>query len=100
VGFKQRERKRRRKAAQNAAHRSARESGSSAEKWWLTLATRKCCCARCGTVLGEGVEIAYRHAPGEVRCVRCAGRLEDSRGWRPALRWERSRRRDLRKVAA
>ena len=91
MGFKQRERKRKRRAAVRSAQQRSRDSGSSAGKWWLTITTRKCCCAvvDCGVILPEGTEVVYRHEPRETRCVRCAERLEDSRSYRTALRWER-----------
>jgi hypothetical protein len=91
MSFKTRERKRKRKAAQQSAQTKARRSGSSAHRWWLTPATNKCCCAVCGLVIREGGEVVYRHSPGETRCVRCAGRHEDSKAYRPSLRWERKR---------
>jgi hypothetical protein len=98
VGFKARERKRRRRAAGMAAgakgreQRRSRSSGSSAGKWWLTIATRKGCCANvgCGVILKEGAEVVYRHSPMETLCVRCADRA--GHRYRPSLRWERARR--------
>jgi hypothetical protein len=92
VGFKQRERKRRRKAATSSAQAKARESGSSAGKWWLTPLRSTACCARCATVIREGHDAVYRYKPREVRCLPCAERDPDSKGYRPSLAWERQRR--------
>jgi hypothetical protein len=98
VGFKTRERKRRRRAAVKGKvaaarnQRGSRRTGSAAGSWWLTLATSKCCCAQCATILKQGSEIVYRRELRETRCVRCAGRLEDSKGYRPSLRWEKAKR--------
>jgi hypothetical protein len=40
----------------------------------------------------RGAEIVYRHEPREVRCVRCAERDPESKGYRPSIRWERKHR--------
>jgi hypothetical protein len=91
MGFKARERKRKQRAATIAAQRTARASGSSAGKWWLTIATRDCCCARHGGNLRLGREIVYRHSPGEVLCVLCA-EADPTIKPKPSLRWERTPR--------
>ena len=49
-------------------------------------------CACCGDRLAAGAEVVYRHEPRETRCLRCGARLEDSKGYRPSLRWERKQR--------
>lgn len=92
MGFKQRERRRKQRAASGTAQREARDSGSSADRWWLTPLASTGCCARCGLVIREGGAGVYRHTPREVRCVPCAERREDSKGYRPSLKWERERR--------
>lgn len=98
MGFRQRERKRERKrqerkreAASGSAQRQSRRSGSSAEKWWLTPLRSKQCCARCALVIREGGDAVYRHTPREVLCVPCAEQREDSKGYRPSMRWEAAR---------
>jgi hypothetical protein len=106
VGYKQRERKRRKEAAQKRARAVARAKaetlrdvrrdhghklGSSRSKWWLTPLRSTACCARCAVVIREGRDAVYRHEPREVRCIRCADGLEDSKGYRPSLQWERKR---------
>lgn len=91
MGFKQRERKRKTKAAQASAQRKARHTGSSARRWYLTIVTRDCCCARCARVLRAGDEMVYRHEPRESRCVPCGDQHDDSKGYRPSLKWEQAR---------
>ena len=93
MGFKQRERKRKAKSAAKSAQSRSRETGSSAERWWLTPLRSTACCARCGLVVREGGEAVYRHTPREVRCIACAEQHEDSKGYRPSLKWEQARRR-------
>ena len=98
MGYKARERKRRRRAAGMAAgarsreQRASRSSGSSAGKWWLTICSRKCCCANpaCRLILKEGAEIYYRHEPRVTLCVRCAERDPEVRRARPSLKWEQA----------
>ncbi len=90
MGFKQRERVRKRRAASDAAQVEARASGSAAGRWWLTVAVRDGCCARCAGVIRAGRECVYRHRPGELLCVSCAQNDPNVR-WRPSLRWERER---------
>lgn len=99
MGFKARERKRKKRAATNAAQAAARASGSSAGKWWLTIATRDGCCARCAGIQRVGHEIVYRHCPREVLCLLCA-ESDLTVKPRPSLRWEREhggRRRSARR---
>jgi hypothetical protein len=88
MGFKSRERKRKRRAATRAAQTTARVSGSSAGKWWLTIAIRDGCCARCAGVQRVGHEIVYRHSPRVVLCLLCAESDLPVKP-RPSLRWER-----------
>jgi hypothetical protein len=95
MGFKQRERKRKRKAAVRSAQARSRASGSSADKWWLTITTRKCCCSNpaCRAILKVGAQVVYRHSPMTTLCVRCADRDPEARRYRASARWERTRRR-------
>jgi ribosomal protein S27E len=90
VSFKSREKKRRYKAAVKKSKQ--RHAPETARRWFLTIARKPGACARCGDKLAGGAEVVYRHEPREVRCLRCADRLEDSKGYRPSLRWERARR--------
>lgn len=92
MGFKARERKRKKWVAMNAAQSASRKSGSSMGKWWLTIARRDGCCARCGGVFRVGREIVYRHLPMEVRCCAC-GEADPTIKPRPSLHWEREQRR-------
>jgi hypothetical protein len=97
MGYKQRERKRRKRAAQARARAGAHKLGASRSRWWwLTPLRSTACCARCAVVIREGGDAVYRHEPREVRCVRCADRLDDSRGYRTSLRWEEAQRKDPR----
>ena len=93
MGFKQRERKRKTKAAARRAQSRSRDTGSSAAGWWLTVVQTDTCCGRCGRTLRRGHEMVYRHAPREARCMDCARRLEDSKGYGTSLRWARERSR-------
>ena len=92
MGFKQRERKRKAKSAAKSAQSRSRETGSSTERWWLTPLRSTAFCARCALVIREGRDAVYRHVPREVRCVPCAAQLEDSKSYRPSLKWEQARR--------
>jgi hypothetical protein len=95
MGFKQRERNRKAKAAKTRAQAAGRRDGSSAGRWWLTIASKTTCCARCGHVLREGRELVYRHTPREARCLRCATVSPDSAGYGCSLRWEAWRKEQL-----
>jgi ribosomal protein S27E len=91
VSFQSRQKRRRYK---QAVERSKRQhSDETAGRWFLTLARKQTKCSHCGDVLRVSAEMVYRHEPRETRCVRCASRLEDSKGYRPSLRWERSQQR-------
>jgi ribosomal protein S27E len=88
MSFQSREKKRRYKAAVEKSKR--RYSSETAKRWFLTISRKAGACAVCGDRLPARAEVVYRHEPREVRCVRCASQLEDSKGFRPSLRWERS----------
>jgi hypothetical protein len=90
MSYESRQKKRRHKRVEAKAMQ--RRSPESARRWFLTLAKKSGRFACCGRRFERGGEIVYRHEPREVRCVRCADRLEDSRGYRPSIRWERARR--------
>jgi hypothetical protein len=90
MSFQSREKKRKYKAA--VAKSKRRHSSETAKRWFLTISRKAGACARCGDRLAGGAEVVYRHEPRETRCVRCASLLEDSKGFRPSLRWERAKR--------
>jgi hypothetical protein len=94
VSFNSRERRRRRKLEDKKATAGARRNRApeTARRWFLTLARTGGRCACCDGRFVKGAEIVYRHEPRETRCVRCASRLEDSKGFRPSIRWERANR--------
>lgn len=89
MSFQSRQKKRKYKAAVKQAKRRSPET---ARRWFLTLARKPGRCAECGDRLAGGAEVVYRHEPRETRCVRCAAQLEDSKGYRPSIRWERKQR--------
>ena len=90
VSFQSREKKRRYKAAVKKSKRT--HSAETARRWFLTIARKPGVGATCGDRLAGGAEVVYRHEPRETRCVRCASRLEDSKGFRASMRWERAKR--------
>ena len=90
MSFQSREKKRKYKAAVKKSKR--RHSSETAKRWFLTISRKAGACDVCGDKLAARAEVVYRHEPREVRCVRCAERLEDSKGYRPSIRWERKRR--------
>jgi hypothetical protein len=92
VSFQSREKKRRYKAAEASAKRN--RTPQTASRWFLTLAKRPGNCRCCRERFDRGAEVAYRHQPREVRCLRCASAREDSKGYRPSLRWEKARRQE------
>lgn len=94
MSFKSREKRRRGKLESKIASARARTNRTeeTARRWFLTLARKPGRCSCCGDRFERGAEVVYRHEPREVRCLRCASRLEDSRGFRPSLRWERAKR--------
>jgi hypothetical protein len=89
MSFQSRKKKRKYKAA---VKKSKRRSPETAKRWFLTIARKPGACARCGDKLAGGAEVVYRHEPRETRCLRCAPQLEDSKGYRPSIRWEPKRR--------
>jgi len=90
MSFQSRQKKRRYKRIEGKAKK--RRTAETAGRWFLTLAKKPGLFSCCGEQFGRGAEIVYRHEPREMRCVRCAERLEDSKRFRPSLRWERARR--------
>jgi ribosomal protein S27E len=90
VSYQSRQKKRRHKRTEAKARQ--RRSSESARSWFLTLAKQPGKYMCCRDRFERGAEIVYRHEPRAVRCVRCAERLEDSRGFRTSIRWERKQR--------
>jgi hypothetical protein len=92
MGWKHREAKRKKRAAVARCRKESRESGSSSGKWWLTIVTRKTCCANpaCGGTLRVGAEMVFRKVPQEALCVACADRARTP--YRPSAEWEKHRR--------
>jgi hypothetical protein len=64
----------------------------SARRWLLTLAKTPGRYDCCGGHFDRGAEIVYRHLPREVRCLGCARRAPESKGFRTALRYDRANR--------
>jgi len=85
MSYKSRQKKR----AINATKHRHRET--IAGRWFLTIVTRKTCCAKCAGILNIGGEMVYRHTPREARCKLCA-ELDPDVKPRPSTSWERSRR--------
>jgi hypothetical protein len=90
MSFESRRKKRRYKRIEAKAKQ--RRTTATARRWFVTLAKKPGKCSSCGSAFGRGAEIVYRRQPREIRCVRCASRAPDSKGYRPSLRWERKQR--------
>jgi len=90
MSFQSREKKRKYKAA--VAKSKRRHSSETAKRWFLTISRKAGECNVCGDKLAAGAEVVYRHEPREVRCLRCADRDPESKGYRPSIRWERKQR--------
>jgi hypothetical protein len=88
MSFKSREKKRRATLAMSRS-RAAHEQ-TMAERHYLTIVSRACCCNACGGFLRNGAECVYRHTPRAILCKPCA----DAQGlrYRPSIRWERQQR--------
>ena len=90
MSFQSREKKRKYKAT--VAKSKRRHSSETARRWFLTISRKAGACACCDDRLASGAEVVYRHERRETRCLRCANRLENSKGYRPSIRWERKQR--------
>jgi hypothetical protein len=90
VSFQSREKKRRHKAALTKV--KTKRTRETAKRWFLTLARRPGRYLCCGHRFDRGDEIVFRFEPRGIRCVRCAGKHEDSAGYRPSLRWDKAQR--------
>lgn len=85
MSFQSREKKRRAHAAISSAQ--SNRNAQTEMRWFLTVATRDCCCACCGSVIRRDRDVVFRFRPKECRCVSCADRDEIS--YRPSIRWEK-----------
>jgi len=90
MSYEARQKKRRHKRVETKA--SQRRSSESAKRWFLTLAKKSGKFSCCGGGFERGAEIVYRHESRAFRCVRCAERDPESKGYRPSIRWERKQR--------
>jgi hypothetical protein len=88
VSYESRQKRRRYKRIE----RRRKRTPESAKRWFLTVAKKPGKYMCCGERFDRGAELVYRHEPREVRCIRCAGRLEDSKEYRPSVRWEKAQR--------
>ncbi len=86
MGYKSRQKKRA-VAVSRSVHRETMNT-----RWYLTLVTRTCACARCGGVLREKREMVYRHTPRETLCPMCA-EADPAIQARPSYAWEKARKR-------
>lgn len=91
MSFEAREKVRKQDRKISASSGSARSSGSAKGRYWLTVVSRKTCCALCAGILREGREVVYRHTPRESLCVSCA--ISAGVSYRPSTRWMKERRR-------
>ena len=89
MSYKSRQKKRKYKAAIKSAVAKQREA--HADRHYLTIVKRDCCCNRCGTSLRVGRhECVYRHTPCEVLCLDCANR--ERIAYRLSRKWEAKNR--------
>ena len=58
-----------------------RHSSETARRWFLTISRKAGACDVCGDKLAAGADVVYRHEPREVRCLRCAERDPESKGY-------------------
>ena len=88
MSYRTREKKRHRKIATASARAQQREK--HADRYYLTIVSRKASCNDCGGSLREGRECVYRYRPKEILCKVCA----DMRRlyYRPSMRWESAER--------
>jgi hypothetical protein len=90
VSYQSRQKKRRYKRIETNS-RKAKRTPETAVRWFLIPAKKPGRCAVCGDGFKRSDDIVYRAESRTTRCLRCAGRLEDSKGYRLSLRWERAR---------
>lgn len=92
MGFKQRERNRRRNAAQLLSQRASRRTRSAEDVFWLTLATQKTCCSKCGKTISVGNQMVYRRTPRTILCFVCVDEVPEARGYKLSVRWVQARK--------
>lgn len=93
MSYTTRENKRKAKvtdAKRETVIRSRHRDPKTQTRWFLTIASRKSKCKRCGGRLRPGREIVFRFEPKTVFCPDCA-QLEKI-DFRHSQRWEKSRR--------
>ena len=97
MSYRSRQKKRERRAAEGQGRHATRPARTTDTpgRWFLTLVTRTCCCARCGGVLRAGADMVYRHTPRECLCTACA-HVDPAIKPRPSLKWEHTRQRSRR----
>lgn len=89
MSFRSRQKKRKAKAA--IAKNKRAYADVIRGRWYLTVAKRTTCCARCGGVLREGRELVYRAEPREALCKLCAESHPEAKSARPSCRWIQSK---------
>jgi hypothetical protein len=97
MSFKSREKKRRRRIA--VARVRAKNRETMAERHYLTVVSRHCCCNSCGGSLRAGRDdCVYRHTPREILCLRCA--TDQQIRYRTSRKWDQRKVRELQRKAA
>ena len=76
MGYQHRERKRRARLAKSSSRREQRSK--YADRHYLTIVSRACCCNHGGERLREGDECVFRFQPKEILCLNCATVLGES----------------------
>jgi hypothetical protein len=87
---------RRKKRAYKRTEAKAKKNRTSqtGSRWFLIVAKHPGRCSVCRVGFGRGDDVVYRHDGQLVRCVGCGSSSDDSRAFRPSLRWERARARE------
>jgi hypothetical protein len=86
-------RKRKRANKRIEARARSKRTEETARRWFLTIAKAAGRFGCCGRRFDRGDEIVFRYQPKTVRCVACASRDPESKGFTPSIRWERARSR-------
>ncbi len=87
MSYRSREKKRQARLGQATSRNDQRSR--YADRHYLTIVTRACCCNRCADRIREGGECVFRFQPKEIVCLNCATVLGIK--YRPSLRWERQK---------
>lgn len=98
MSYESRLKKRRYKRTEAKAkkHRTS-QTGS---RWFLIVAKHPGRCSVCRTGFARGDDVVYRHDGQLVRCEPCGSSREDSKGFRPSLKWERAKARELKSTTS